>query len=113
MDDIQILTKQLSAEKDTNESMRNEIGRLKYKLSSSEQEVRDLFKSNAMLRNHLLKGQEYSNYLHREMIRGLNDHISESFTGPIIQEEEIPSTSLNQTINSTTIIQKQHEIDSK
>ncbi|KAG2375154.1 hypothetical protein C9374_010158 [Naegleria lovaniensis] len=121
-DECQSLKKKLSKEKDIHESMRNEMDILKYRLTCSEQETQQLRKSNSMLRDQLLKGQVYSDYLHQEIVQDMSNQVnnvirqtreSRSFEAPGVNQEfectELMCP-LSETINGTGIVEQHHKL---
>nr|CAG4715436.1 unnamed protein product [Naegleria fowleri] len=120
------LKKRISKDKDKHECMKNEMDILKYKLTCAEQELHQLRKSNAMLRDHLLKGQEYSDCLHQDMIQELSNQVQKTinqtrdihksnsldvFKGTQEEceySELLNHGPLNQTINGTGIVEQHY-----
>ena len=69
LDEIQILKKKHNRDKELNQSFSKEIDRMKCKLGLLEAHNYEVRKSNKTLREQLLKTQEYSNMLHKELVR--------------------------------------------
>ncbi|EFC35825.1 predicted protein [Naegleria gruberi] len=102
LDEIQLLKKGLSNEKDITNSLKTEIDRLKYRLSIEVTQTESLRKSNDILRQQLLKTQDYSNFLHKEILK-IEDFPLNLKISNLISNETKQSPNLNQTINATSI----------